>query len=1112
VDERTERKVVTILFCDLVGFTSAFDLADPEDLQQALAAYHATVVREIERFGGTPEKFIGDAVMAVYGAPVAHEDDAQRALFSALRIPPAIEELNATTPGLELAVRIAVETGDAVVTPGADMYRQGIAVGDVVNTASRLQNVAPPGGVVAGERTHRLTRDLFDFDELEPVRVKGKSVPLHLWRVRSARSRFGDDVSHATPTPFVGREDELELLKRTFARAVREPSVQLVTLMGEPGVGKSRLIREFFGYIDEQPDPVAWRQGRCLPYGEGVTFWALAQIVKAQAGILESEDAQDVRDKLATSVGAFVPDPLEQEWIRAKLAPLVGLGDPQAEGADRSETFSAWRGFLEAIATRYPLVMVVEDAHWADAALLGFIEHVVAWAAHVPILIVCSARPELFEREPHWGGGQRNSSIVSLTPLSPDETELLVESLLPPGTDAAVRDLLVERVGGNPLFAEEFVRMLREREVSGDGALPLEAALGLAPPESLQAIIAARLDALPLEQKLLLQDASVVGRVFWPGALGALGASDPATVRSLLHELSHRELIRTSRSSSVKDEQEFSFSHSLIRDVAYGQIPRGPRAEKHVAAAGWIEALAGERVSEYAELLASHYERALELSRSAGASVTELEDAARRAWVLAGERSMSLDVSSADGFFEKALQVFPPGDPGRADTLARRAEAMAHAGRFQEAQELYEEAIEGFRDAGDRVEQGACLDRLATVLWGQGDTRGCRERRREAVAALEDEPPGPHLVECYASLASDQLVNGHFDDAIGWAQRAIDLAQELADERVRPRALSYRGMARCYLGDRGGLDDIGEALASTERLGLSRENARVLLILAEVAWAFEGPIPALDATERGAELAERRGLGEMGIACRVTGLGPLFDLGRWDELLVEATHVIERSSEVGGSYDIPLTLPWQLQVQLWRGERDRARELSEDLVEVARRIRDPQVLVPAFAAVALVAIHDGDGARAMSLVAQLEEIPEVSIDWYREQAIADLVRVCALAGDRDAAARLLDRATPVTRRHRLGLQTAQAVVAEAFGDLDDAAGRYDEVAAAWSEYGSLPETGHALLGAGRARSRLGDPSTRERLRNARAIFERLGATALVAETDRVLADSVGLAP
>jgi hypothetical protein len=250
----------------------------------------------------------------------------------------------------------------------------------------------------------------------------------------------------------------------------------------------------------------------------------------------------------------------------------------------------------------------------------------------------------------------------------------------------------------------------------------------------------------------------------------------------------------------------------------------------------------------------------------------------------------------------------------------------------------------------------------------------------------------------------------------------------------------------------------------------------------------------------------------MGIACRVTGLGPLFDLGRWDELLVEATHVIERSSEVGGSYDIPLTLPWQLQVQLWRGERDRARELSEDLVEVARRIRDPQVLVPAFAAVALVAIHDGDGARAMSLVAQLEEIPEVSIDWYREQAIADLVRVCALAGDRDAAARLLDRATPVTRRHRLGLQTAQAVVAEAFGDLDDAAGRYDEVAAAWSEYGSLPETGHALLGAGRARSRLGDPSTRERLRNARAIFERLGATALVAETDRVLADSVGLAP
>ncbi len=533
VDERVERKVVTILFCDLVGFTSAFDLADPEDVQQALAVYHDTVVREIERFGGTAEKFIGDAVMAVYGAPVSHEDDAQRALFSALRIPSAIEELNAANHDLELAVRVAVETGEAVVTPGADMYRKGIAIGDVVNTASRLQGEAPVGGVVVGERAHHLTRDLFNFEELDPVRVKGKADPLKLWRATSARSRFGADVEHQPSSPLVGRDDELELLRRTFARAVREPSVQLVTLMGEPGVGKSRLIKEFFAYIDDQPDPVSWRQGRCLPYGEGVTFWALGQIVKAQCGILESDPAQEARDKLAAAMGALVDEASEQEWIRTRLAPLVGLADPQGEGTDRTEAFSAWRGFLEAIAAEHPLVVVIEDAHWADASLLGFVEHVVEWSVHVPILILCSARPELFERDPRWGGGKRNSTTLSLSPLSDAETLQLVETLLPPGSSPKLRELLVERVGGNPLFAEEFARMLTERSASYvDGAFPDDVTLAM-PPASLQAIIAARLDTLPVKQKSLLLDASVVGKVFWPGALAAIGGSDPDTVRRI---------------------------------------------------------------------------------------------------------------------------------------------------------------------------------------------------------------------------------------------------------------------------------------------------------------------------------------------------------------------------------------------------------------------------------------------------------------------------------------------------------------------------------------------------------------------------------------------------
>ena len=312
-----------------------------------------------------------------------------------------------------------------------------------MNTASRLQGVAPTGGVVVGERTYRLTRDLFDFEPLDPVEVKGKGAPLPIWIAKSPRSRFGAEMQLRPSTPLVNREDELELLKRTFARAVREPSVQLVTLMGEPGVGKSRVIKEFFTYVDDLTDRTFWRQGRCLPYGEGVTFWALGQIVKAQAGILESDGAQEARDKLAASVGALVEEPSEQEWIRARLAPLIGLEEPQSEGTDRTQVFSAWRGFLEAIASKRPLVVAIEDVHWADAALLDFVEHLVEWSSGVPMLIICAARPELFEREPRWGGGKRNSSTVTLSPLSDADTETLISALLPLGSFSKSRDALI---------------------------------------------------------------------------------------------------------------------------------------------------------------------------------------------------------------------------------------------------------------------------------------------------------------------------------------------------------------------------------------------------------------------------------------------------------------------------------------------------------------------------------------------------------------------------------------------------------------------------------------------------------------------------------------------
>ncbi|HEV2871253.1 MAG TPA: adenylate/guanylate cyclase domain-containing protein, partial [Actinomycetota bacterium] len=414
---RLERKVVTVLFCDLVGFTARSDQADPEDVGALLRPYHARLRAEIERLGGTLDKFVGDGVMAVFGAPVAHEDDPERAVRCALGMLTAIEEINQAHPSLDLAVRIGITTGEALVRLGPDQRSEGV-VGDVVNTASRLEGVAPAGGVVVGEATFRATRRLFDYQELAPVKVKGKADPVPVWRLEGARSRTGIEAVRRAGTPFVGRQVELDLLKGLFEQTLADRVVRLVTVVGEPGVGKSRFVTELATSIDDRLELIAWRQGRCLPYGDGITFWALGEIVKAQAGILESDPSSEVSAKLEAAVADLLPDPSERGWLRERLAPLVGIAGPDAVKAERAELFAAWQRFVEAIAASRPLVLVIEDLHWADQAMLEFLEHLVARSADLPLLIVATARPELMERQPSWGGGNRTSTRIPLGALT----------------------------------------------------------------------------------------------------------------------------------------------------------------------------------------------------------------------------------------------------------------------------------------------------------------------------------------------------------------------------------------------------------------------------------------------------------------------------------------------------------------------------------------------------------------------------------------------------------------------------------------------------------------------------------------------------------------------
>jgi class 3 adenylate cyclase/tetratricopeptide (TPR) repeat protein len=933
-----ERKVVTVLFCDLVGFTARSDQADPEDVGAMLRPYHVRLRREIERFGGTLDKFIGDAVMAVFGAPTSHEDDPERAVRCAARMLEAIAELNATQPALALSVRIGITTGEALVVLQPGSETEGV-VGDIVNTASRLQGVAPVNGILVGEGTWRATRGPFEYEELDPVRVKGKAQPVPVWRLVRARSRWGVDVDQRPVAPFIGRDAELDLLMRCYARTLRERSVQLVTLLGEPGLGKSRLIHEFARHVDDHQQLVSWRQGRCLPYGDGITFWALGEIVKAQAGILESDPSTQVAAKLDGALQALVGRASDREWLRARLAPLLGLGNAEGPGADQAELFAAWRRVIEAMAAGGPLVLVVEDLHWADAALLQFLTYLIDSSAGIALLVIATARPELLDRHPGWNEERPNASSITLSPLTDTDTTALIAALLgQPVLPPEVQALLLERAGGNPLYAEEFARLLTDRGllVRDGHTVRLSPGQEIPFPETVQALIAARLDLLPLERKALVQDAAVVGKVFWFGALAAFGGREEQVLQAELDELERKELIRAAKVSSVEGQNEYAFWHAVVRDVAYAQIPRAGRMRRHQTAAEWLEHLAGERLADRAEIIAHHYSQAVALARATGEQarrLAELEERARRFLILAGDRAIGLNVAQAQVYYQRALALCPPDHPERPWIVAGTARAAFQSGRVQDAAVAYEEAIAGFARHGDVRGQGKALNRLCTVLWNQGETRRSRAVLLQAIELLEHERPSPELCSSYAQMAADRVLSGHSEEAPAWADKAIALAEQLGGlPEVKVQALDYRGMARCDLSDLGGLDDLRQALQLAHQIGAGNDAAVLYVSLAEPLWVADGPATALETCQAGIEFSERRGLAEVTMWIRSSSLGPLADLGRWDEVLALADEVIARDRAHGGGYQSVGAATHKAQILLWRGEIAAAHPLVTQLL------------------------------------------------------------------------------------------------------------------------------------------------------------------------------------
>jgi class 3 adenylate cyclase/tetratricopeptide (TPR) repeat protein len=1108
-----ERKLVTVLFAELLGFRRTTGDLDAEDLRRVLEPFHARVARIVANHGGTLDKVMGAVALAVFGAPVAHEDDPERGIRSALKIRDAVGELDEADPHLSLSVRIGVNTGMAVVAaPGTGPQIGEAVTGDVVNTASRLQTAAGPGEILVGAQTHEATALVFDWGQHEPVRAKGKAEPLEVWTATSARGRQGVDARPDATSPFVGRRDEMALLQGAFRRAVAESTVQLVTITGEAGVGKSRLITELAEFAEEWPSLVRWRQGRSLPYGEGLSFWALGEIVKADAGILESDSPEDADAKLATSLEPYVSDPREREWLRSRLAPLAGIESAALE-APREELFNAWRRWYEALATDSPFVVVFEDLHWADDAMLAFVEHLVDWTVGLPLLVVCAARPELYDQHEAWGGGRRNSASIALPPLSTQETAMLIGALLdgavlPPLAQAA----LIDRCGGNPLYAEEFVRYLRDRgRLAAEQTRTVDVA-DVPMPTSIHLLIGARIDALPTTEKSVLQDAAVVGKVFWPGAVEAVSGLPEDVVNRALNESVKREFVRRVRTSSFEGQQEFSFNHMLVQEAAYEQIPRSSRANRHIAVARWIRAAAGDRVLDAAELLGHHYGQALEYIRATDPerNVAGLEAATGFALMMAGDRGKRIDPARAVESFRRARAVLPPDEPERRRALLEAAEAAEDAGRLPDSERMFDEAIQEYRAAEDVLGLGEALARRARSIQRHG--LAARSLLEEAVSLLETQPPGAELVRAYTRMAGHLYVSGDNDAAIAWAEKALALADELGVDEESVLALQYRGAARGQGGDRGGLADLREALRRGLELGLGTEVATTYNNLAYELWFWEGPASALPMWEEMSAFCRVRGFATLGMWAEAGKLESLFDVGRWDEILELANRMADWDRDHGPTRVSVTAYTYHSWVHLRRGEIDVAERDVEELLPRAREIGYAEFLAPALILAAEVALVRGDRTQASVLLDGFEAATERTPE-YRRLYLPVAVRLLVAIGRLDDAARMVEEADGSrSKRLRLSFGSATAVLAEARGDLEDAARGYAAAADLWAGYGFVLEEARARLGLGRVLLRLGrGAEAGEPLGCARALVESLGATPLVEEVDQLLADTVATA-
>ncbi|MDQ3689421.1 MAG: AAA family ATPase [Chloroflexota bacterium] len=957
-----ERRLVSVLFADLVGFTPFAEERDAEEVRETLTRYFEIARDIVERYGGTVEKFIGDAVMAVWGTPTAREDDAERAVRAGLDLTAAVRVL-----GSSIQARAGVLTGEAAVTLGAT--DQGMVAGDIVNTAARLQSVAEPGTVLVGESTMRAASAAIAFEPIGDSSLKGKTSPVPGFRaLRVVAERGGRNRAGGLEAPFVGRDEELRQLKDQYHTVSRERRPRLVSIMGPAGIGKSRLAWEFLKYIDGVMEPVWWHSGRSPAYGEGITFWALGEMIRTRAGLAETDDEATTRAGVTAMLAEHVPDEAEGRWIEPAMLTLLGIGD-QAAGSE--QLFAAWRTFFERMATTGAVALVFEDLHWADSGLLDFIDHVLEWTRDLPIYIVTLSRPELLEKRLTWGAGKRQFTSLFLEPLAESSMRELLNGLVPGLPERAVQ-AIVARADGVPLYAVETVRTLvaEGRLVEQDGAyVPTGELSQLAVPETLTALIASRLDALEPADRALLQDASVLGQSFTMDGVAAVSRSEGTELEPRLRSLVRREMLVLRADPRAPDRGQYAFVQSLIREVAYNTLARADRKARHLAAARHFESLSTD---ELAGALAGHYLSAHEMA-AAGPEAEALAAQARIAIKAAADRASALGAhEQAFRFLEQALRV--TADPAeQADLHERAGASAASAGRHDEAIDHYTSAGALHSARGDRSRAaGAAAEVGRTLLdtYRPDEAVELLEAARQEYADLDGDPV---LVALDGQLARGYFFLEQPDRAIEIADRILPTAEHLNLVEVLADTLVTKGTALLMVGrSREGL----MLIAGGGQVALANDMPHAALRAAinrGFGESLEDPRSALAFAREGLALARRLGLRSFAVVLTGNAAEYAIRTGDWESAEAELRsigEIPERSHRI-------IVLAGVAVFAAARGE-DSSAAMAE-LESIGKGHDDATTVAQLLSTAARVAMFEGRDAEARRLWLELATVSDAAM-------------------------------------------------------------------------------------------------------------------------------------